>query len=71
MRIISKSRLRDYWQKHPDAEAQWLRSAIRASRRERQLQQPPKHTRELYHRLYSHLENRYLENELRDRTAGQ
>jgi ribosome-associated protein len=56
---------------HPDAEAQWLRSAIRAARRERQLQQPPKHTRELYRRLFSHLENRHLENELRDRTAGQ
>ena len=56
---------------HPDAEAQWLRSAIRASRRERQLQQPPKHARELYRRLYSHLENRHLESALRDRTAGQ
>lgn len=56
---------------HPDAEAQWLRSAIRASRRERQLQQPPKHTRELYRRLFSHLESRHLENELGDRTAGQ
>jgi ribosome-associated protein len=51
---------------HPDAEAQWLRSAIRASRRERQLQQPPKHTRELYRRLHQHLESA-----LRDRTAGQ
>jgi ribosome-associated protein len=56
---------------HPDAEAQWLRSAIRAARRERQLQQAPKHTRELYRRLFSHLESRYLENELRDRAAGQ
>ena len=56
---------------HPDAEAQWLRSAIRAARRERQLQQPPKHTRELYRRLFSHLERRHLENELRDRAAGQ
>ena len=56
---------------HPDAEAQWLRSAIRASRRERQLQQPPKHTRDLYRRLFSHLESRHLESALRDRTAGQ
>ncbi len=50
---------------HPDAETQWLRSAIRASRRERESQQSPKHTRELYRRLHQHLEN-----ELRDRTAG-
>ena len=47
---------------HPDAETQWLRIAIRAARRERQLQQPPKRARELYRRLH-----RYLENQSRDR----
>jgi ribosome-associated protein len=47
---------------HPDAETQWLSAAIRASRRERELQQPPKHARELYRRLHQHLENK-----LRDR----
>lgn len=47
---------------HPDAETQWLRSAIRSARRERELQQPPKHARELYRRVH-----RTLENELRDR----
>lgn len=42
---------------HPGAETQWLRSAIRAARRERELQQPPKQARELYRRLHLHLEN--------------
>jgi ribosome-associated protein len=41
---------------HPDAEVQWLRNAIRAARRERELQQPPKHVRELYRRLHQHLD---------------
>ncbi|HZA96622.1 MAG TPA: ribosome biogenesis factor YjgA [Burkholderiaceae bacterium] len=52
---------------HPDTEAQWLRSTIRAARRERELQQPPKHARELYRRLHLHLENRHLQNELHHR----
>ena len=52
---------------HPDAETQWLRSAIRGARRERELQQPPKHARELYRRLYQHLESQRLESEARDR----
>ncbi len=47
---------------HPDAETQWLRTSIRAARRERELQQAPKHARELYRRLHRHLEN-----ELRER----
>ena len=47
---------------YPTAETQWLRSTIRAARRERQLQQSPKHARELYRRVYQHLEHR-----LRDR----
>lgn len=49
---------------HPDAETQWLRTAIRAARRERELQQPPRHARELYRRLHQHLES-----ELRERTS--
>jgi ribosome-associated protein len=42
---------------HPEAETQWLRSAIRSARRERELQQPPKHARELYRRVHQTLEN--------------
>jgi ribosome-associated protein len=57
-----------FMDEHPDAEAQWLRSTIRAARRERELQQPPKHARELYRRLHLHLESRHMQNELRDRT---
>lgn len=49
---------------YPDAETQWLRTAIRAARRERELQQPPKHARELYRRLHQQLES-----ELRERTT--
>ena len=44
---------------HPDAETQWLRSAIRAARRERELRHAPKHARELYRRLHQHLENEW------------
>lgn len=42
---------------HADADVQWLRSAIRAARRERELQQAPKHARELYRRLHQTLDN--------------
>ena len=55
---------------HPDAETQWLRSTIRSARREREVQQPPKHARELYRRLYQHLESRHLEHEPRDRAQA-
>lgn len=48
---------------HADADVQWLRSAIRAARRERGLQQAPRHARELYRRLHQHLEG-----DLRGRT---
>ncbi|MBC8119102.1 MAG: DUF615 domain-containing protein [Burkholderiaceae bacterium] len=41
---------------YADADVQWLRTAIRAARRERDLQQPPKHARELYRRLHQQLE---------------
>src|ERR671913_349166 len=39
--------------------------AIRAARRERELQQPPKHARELYRRLHLHLESR-IQDDSRD-----
>jgi ribosome-associated protein len=45
---------------HPEVETQWFRSAIRSARRERELGQPPKHARELYRRLHSHLEDQQL-----------
>jgi len=37
---------------HPQADAQWLRAAIRGARRERAAQRPPRHGRELYRWLY-------------------
>lgn len=42
----------------PAADVQWLRSAIRAARREAATQQAPRHARELYRWLHEHLENR-------------
>lgn len=51
---------------HPDAESQWFRSAIRSARRERTMQRPPKHARELYRRLHLHLESRQLQSESSD-----
>ena len=47
------------------ADVQWLRSAIRAARRERDLQQAPKHARELYRYLH-----RALEDQLREKSQG-
>lgn len=41
---------------YPEADVQWLRAAIRSARRERELQQPPKHARELYRRLHERLD---------------
>lgn len=48
--------LTDFVAEYSTADVQWLRAAIRAARRERELQQPPKHARELYRRLHQHLE---------------
>ena len=48
--------LTDFVTEHATADVQWLRTSIRAARRERELQQPPKHTRELYRRLHQYLE---------------
>lgn len=53
-------------EEHPEAETQWFRSAIRSARREKELGRPPKHARELYRRLHSHLESRQL-TDTRDR----
>ena len=50
---------------HPEADAQWLRSAIRSARRERELQLPPKHARELYRRLHEQLESELRASEMR------
>ena len=50
---------------HPEADLQWLRAAIRAARRERELQQPPKHARELYRRLHERLDDEFRGNEVR------
>ncbi|HYM47848.1 MAG TPA: ribosome biogenesis factor YjgA [Burkholderiaceae bacterium] len=44
---------------HPDADVQWLRAAIRSARRERELQRPPKHARELYLWLHEQIECEY------------
>ncbi len=50
---------------YPDADAQWLRSAIRAARRERESGHAPKHAREIYRRLHQ-----ALEHDLRNQTAA-
>ena len=39
----------------PGADAQWLRTAVRAARREHAAGQPPKHARELYRWLHDEL----------------
>lgn len=44
---------------HSDADVQWLRTAIRAARRERELKQAPKHARELYRRMHQTLESQF------------
>ncbi len=50
---------------HPDADVQWLRTSIRTARRERELQQAPRHARELYRHLHQ-----TLESELRNKVQG-
>jgi len=42
---------------HRTADAQWLHAAIRSARRERELQQAPKHARELYRSIHRTLED--------------
>ena len=61
--LADDAALTEFIAAHPDADVQWLRAAIRAARRERELQQPPKHARELYRRLHEHLESRHLQSE--------
>lgn len=41
---------------HPVADAQWLRTTIRAARREQAAAKPPKHARELYRWLHEQLD---------------
>jgi len=48
--------LTEFIVEYPEADVQWLRAAIRAGRRERGAEQPPKHARELYRRLHHHME---------------
>lgn len=50
---------------HPEADVQWLRAAIRSARRERELQQPPRHARELYRRLHEQLDGEIRGSEVR------
>jgi len=50
---------------YPEADVQWLRAAIRSARRERELQQPPKHARELYRRLHERLDGELRGSEIR------
>jgi ribosome-associated protein len=44
-----------FMSERPGADAQWLRAAIRAARREHAAGQPPKHARELYRWLHDQL----------------
>jgi ribosome-associated protein len=44
-----------FMSEQPGADAQWLRAAIRAARREHAAGQPPKHARELYRWLHDQL----------------
>lgn len=42
---------------HPAADIQWLRTTIRAARREQVATKPPRHARELYRRVHDLLES--------------
>lgn len=47
--------LTEFLGEHPQADAQQLRSTIRAARREREAREPPRHARTLYRWLYDTL----------------
>ena len=47
--------LTEFMAERPGADVQWLRTAIRAARREHAAAQPPKHARELYRWLHEEL----------------
>jgi ribosome-associated protein len=48
--------LTDFVAEHPAADVQWLRTTIRAARREHAMERPPRHARELYRWLHEQLE---------------
>ena len=50
--------LTEFMAERPAADAQWLRTTIRAARREHAAGQPPKHARELYRWLHDELSPR-------------
>jgi ribosome-associated protein len=55
--LADDTALTDFVARHPDADVQWLRTTIRAARREHDTQRPPRHARELYRWLHDRLEN--------------
>jgi ribosome-associated protein len=56
--IADDAALTEFVAAYPAADVQWLRSAIRAARREVAARQGPRHARELYRWLHQHLETR-------------
>jgi ribosome-associated protein len=55
--LADDTTLTDFVARHPEADVQWLRTTIRAARREHDTQRPPRHARELYRWLHACLEN--------------
>jgi ribosome-associated protein len=50
--LADDAALTEFMAEHPGADAQWLRAAIRAARREHDAQQAPRHSREIYRWLH-------------------
>jgi len=55
--IADDAALTEFVAAHPAVDAQWLRAAIRATRRENAMGQAPRHARELYRWLHEQLEH--------------
>jgi ribosome-associated protein len=55
--LADDAALTDFVARHPGTDVQWLRTTIRAARREHDTQRPPQHARELYRWLHARLEN--------------
>jgi len=55
--IADDAALTEFVAAHPAADVQWLRAAIRATRREIAVGQAPRHARELYRWLHEQLEH--------------
>jgi ribosome-associated protein len=53
--LADDAALTEFMAEHPGADAQWLRAAIRAARREHDAQQAPRHSREIYRWLHDRL----------------